>query len=255
MGLILVRSSVAPYTLTAVPNSGIKQGRNRGSGPNYTPSSIVDYPNVAPTRKHHGSCSKTPSFVTQGDNHNITQTQAISTEQLPKWSSHRNTLLGQNTSPPYSLPGQNAPLGSLLSDAKATDDKGTATVSAPIAIKSGCKPNVASTAKHHGSGQQKRAVHFRVTHQHPLQTQLDTDGTITKVKFFNGNILLERHRRSLTVCLDKYARLEVLHPAKATMMKGTATVSASNSTMCCNTNVVQTVSITGSCSKRPVSLR
>jgi len=39
--------------------------------------------------------------------------------------------------------GQNAPLGSSTLTAKATDDKGTVTVSAPIANQCGCKANVA----------------------------------------------------------------------------------------------------------------
>jgi hypothetical protein len=45
-----------------------------------------------------------------------------------------NTLLGTDTTAPYSFAWTNAPLGSSTLTAKATDDKGTVIVSAPVAI-------------------------------------------------------------------------------------------------------------------------
>jgi ribosomal protein L21E len=222
-------------------------GSNRGGteGPVRTITfSIVDTSNLAPTVSITGPAAN--AQFTQGDNINITANASDIDGTITKVEFFiGNTLLGIDTSAPYSFAWTNAPLGSSSLTAKATDDKGTATVSAPIAINVVAKPNVAPTVNITGpaaNAQFTQGDNISIT-----ANASDTDGTITKVEFFNGNTLLGTD----TTAPYSYAWTNAplgssSLTAKATDDKGTATVSAPIAiNVVAIPNVAPTVSITG----------
>jgi len=121
-------------------------------------------------RKYHGSCSKRP--VHSGWQHQYhCKRKRYRRNNYQSGVLQRKHLVGNRTlTAPYSLGWTNAPLGSSSLTAKATDDKGTATVSAPISDQCGCKGKRCSNRKHHGSCRQTPSS-LRVTTSASLQTQ------------------------------------------------------------------------------------
>ncbi|WP_184496650.1 Ig-like domain-containing protein, partial [Algoriphagus iocasae] len=78
----------------------------------------------------------------QGSNISITANAADSDGSIAKVDFYNgNTLLGTDTSSPYSFAWSNIPAGIFSLTAKATDNKGTETISAPVAINVGQKTN------------------------------------------------------------------------------------------------------------------
>ena len=89
--------------------------------------------NVAPTVSITGPAAN--AQFTQGDNISITANAADTDGTIAKVDFFNgSTLLGTDTTSPYSFAWANLPLGSFTLTARATDDKGTATVSAPVGI-------------------------------------------------------------------------------------------------------------------------
>ncbi|WP_245803665.1 Ig-like domain-containing protein, partial [Algoriphagus marinus] len=83
---------------------------------------------------------------TQGDNANITANAADADGMVTKVEFYNGTtLLGTDTTSPYSFAWTNLSVGNFTLTAKATDNKGTATVSAEVNINVVEKPNVAPT--------------------------------------------------------------------------------------------------------------
>jgi hypothetical protein len=96
------------------------------------------------------------------------------------------TLLGSDTSSPYSVSWSNVPAGTYVLTAKATDNAGASTVSAGVSVtvKANQAPAVSLTSPSNGA-----------TFTAPASIALtasasDTDGTIQKVEFYNGTTLL-----------------------------------------------------------------
>src|SRR5690606_28397483 len=96
------------------------------------------------------------------------------------------TLLGTDTSAPYSYTWTNVKAGEYNITAKATDNKGAAATSSVVKIKvaSNAGPTVSLTSP-------KSDAQFAVGSSVSMAaTAADSDGTITKVEFYNGTTLL-----------------------------------------------------------------
>src|SRR5690606_37566335 len=96
------------------------------------------------------------------------------------------TLLGTDTSAPYSYTWTNVKAGEYNITAKATDNKGAAATSSVVKIKvaSNAGPTVNLTSP-------KSDGQFAVGSSVSIAaTAADSDGTITKVEFYNGTTLL-----------------------------------------------------------------
>jgi regulation of enolase protein 1 (concanavalin A-like superfamily) len=96
------------------------------------------------------------------------------------------TLLGSDTSSPYSVSWSNVPAGTYLLTAKATDNTGASTTSAGVSVtvKTNQAPTVSLTSPSTGA-----------TFAAPASIALtasasDADGTVQKVEFYNGTTLL-----------------------------------------------------------------
>jgi hypothetical protein len=93
----------------------------------------VQVENVAPTVSITGPTAN--AQFTQGDNISITANAADTDGTITKVEFFNgSTLLGTDTTSPYSFAWTNLAVGSFTLTAKATDDKGTVTVSAGVSI-------------------------------------------------------------------------------------------------------------------------
>jgi RHS repeat-associated protein len=94
------------------------------------------------------------------------------------------TLVGTSTAAPYSFTITNAAGGSHVLTAKATDNRGTVTTSAAITVNVDAAPTVSITSPANNAVVPAPA-NITIT-----ATAADTDGTITKVDFFDGATLV-----------------------------------------------------------------
>ncbi len=211
--------SVGSFTLTA------KATDNKGTVTVSNPVSInvVEKANVAPSVSIT-SPSANAQF-TQGDNLTITANAADTDGTITKVEFYNgNNLLGTDTTAPYSFAWPNLSVGSFALTAKATDNKGTATVSAVVSINVVEKPNVApsvSITSPIANAQFTQGDNISIT-----ANAADTDGTITKVEFYNGNNLLGTDTTApYSFAWSNLSVGNFTLTAKATDNKGTVTVS------------------------------
>lgn len=94
------------------------------------------------------------------------------------------TLIGTDTSSPYSFSWTSVPAGSYTITAKATDSSGATATSASRTIKVNAPPTVTLTAPANGAFFNPGST-ITLT-----ATASDTDGTISKVEFFRGGTTL-----------------------------------------------------------------
>jgi hypothetical protein len=225
-----------------VAYSGSNRGGTEGQARTIT-FSIVDTPNLAPTVSITAPAANVQ--FTQGDNISITANAADADGTITKVEFFNgNTLLGTDTTSPYSFAWTNLPVGSFALTAKATDDKGTATVSTIVAINVVAKANVAPTVSITAP-----AVNAQFTQGDNISitaNAADADGTITKVEFFNGNTLLGTDTTSpYSFAWTNLPVGSFSLTAKATDDKGTVTIStAVTINVVEKPNVAPTVSIT-----------
>jgi len=185
-------------------------------------------------RKYHGSASKRSSSLRVTTSIYSLQTQAIPTEQLPKWSSSTGIhLVGTDTTAPYSLAGTNAPPWKLLSDCQASGmNKEPLLFSASNSVKCGCKGQTLLNRKAHGPCKQT-PVSLRVTTSTSRKRQAIPNGS----NYQSGVFLPE------TPCLgtdtttpysyawDQRLRLEAPPALQATDEKEPRTVPVSKASM------------------------
>ena len=96
-------------------------------------SMIFTMPNTAPSVSITAPASK--AIFTQGENISITANAADADGTISKVEFYNgSTLLGADITSPYSFSWTNLPVGAFSLTAKATDNLGAVTVSAPIAI-------------------------------------------------------------------------------------------------------------------------
>jgi chitodextrinase len=150
------------------------------------------------------------------------------------------TLLGSDTTSPYSYAWSNVAVGTYSITAKATDDKGAAKTSTAVSITvaANSPPSVSISAPvNNATFVAPAAITINAN-------AADTDGTIAKVDFYNGTMLLGTDTTSpysyawANVAAGTYALT-----AKATDDKGAVTTSATVS-VTVGTNQAPTVSIT-----------
>jgi len=144
---------------------------------------VVSNPNVAPavsiTSPANNAAFATGSTVTI--NANATDTDARS----PKWSSSREQpKLGEDLTSPYSFAWASVPAGTYSLTAKATDNTSAITTSGAIAIVVS-NPNVAPAV---GITSPANNAGFATGSTVTINANAtDSDGTIAKVEFFQGN--------------------------------------------------------------------
>jgi predicted phage tail protein len=149
------------------------------------------------------------------------------------------TLLGTDTTSPYSFAWANVAVGTYTITAKATDDKGAVTTSTAITVK--VNANVAPTVSI--TTPVNNAAFVAPASITINANAADTDGTISKVDFYNGTTLLGTD----TISPYSYGWTNVAAgtysiTAKATDDKGAVTTSAAVSVKV-NANQTPTVSV------------
>ncbi|WP_086503372.1 Ig-like domain-containing protein, partial [Algoriphagus ratkowskyi] len=204
----------------------VKATDNKGASTVSAPVviNVIEKANEAP--KVNITAPSTNSQFIQANNISITSDATDTDGTIVKVDFYNGTsLLGTDTSAPYSFDWNNLPIGNFSITAKATDNKGTATVSEPVVInvieKANEAPKVTITAPSTNS-QFIQANNISIT-----SDATDNDGTIAKVDFYNGTSLLGTDTTA-PYSFD-WNNLPIGNfsiTAKATDNKGTATVSA-----------------------------
>lgn len=146
-----------------------------------TLTKVIVPPTVAITAPAAGANFGAPASIT------ITANAADSDGTVTKVEFFQgSTSLGVDTSSPFSITWANVAIGSYSLTAKATDDDGTITTSAPVAItvSTNVAPAVALTAPVANAGFAAPANIVLAA------TASDSDGTITKVEFYQGASLI-----------------------------------------------------------------
>src|SRR2546430_1057064 len=114
-----------------------------------------------------------------------TATPANSSRPIVKVEFFRSTtLIGTDTTSPYSFAWTNVPAGSYSLTAKATDSTGATATSKSVSIKVNAPPTVSLTAP------ANNAVFNTGSTIALAATAADSDGTISKVEFFRGATLI-----------------------------------------------------------------
>lgn len=131
------------------------------------------------------------------------------------------TSLGQTTTAPYQWPIVNLTAGTYTFSAKATDDQGAVTTSAPITVVVDAPPAVALSAPADGTAFGAPASVTLVANA------TDSDGTVAKVEFFNGTTKVgEATAAPYQVTLDGLGLGTYTFTAVATDDLGATTTSA-----------------------------
>lgn len=130
------------------------------------------------------------------------------------------TLIGSDTTVPYSVTWSNAPAGTYSLTAKATDNKNKSTTSTAISIVVDTPPTASLTAP-------AANMVFTAGSAIPLTaTAADSDGTVAKVEFYRGSTLIGTATAApYTVTWSNAPAGSVSLTAKATDNKGIATTS------------------------------
>ncbi|MBZ0091381.1 MAG: hypothetical protein K8F27_04055, partial [Sulfuricellaceae bacterium] len=201
------------YTLTAVATD------NWGASTVSTPTSVTvdSLPTVSLSAAPVGDLVALTSLV-------LTAQAADPDGTVAKVAFYQGqTLLGTATQPPYAFTWSNVPAGTYRFTAKATDNLGGATVSAPVpmTVVPNQPPQVALIAPQAGQAFAAPAT------VNLAANAFDADGTIAKVDFYQGTTLLG----TITQAPYAYAWAKVAVgsysvTAQATDNKGAVTVSS-----------------------------
>ncbi|WPR73553.1 Ig-like domain-containing protein [Algoriphagus sp. NG3] len=204
---------------------------------------VVEKANISPKVSITGPAANA-QFI-QGDNISITADAADSDGTVTRVDFYQGTtLLGTDTSSPYSFNWANLPVGSFSLTAKATDNKGTTAVSSVVNINVVEKANVApivSVTAPNTNTQFTEGDNISITAE-----ASDPDGTVTRVDFYNGSTLLGTDTSSpYSFNWDDLPVGSFSLTAKATDNKGTTAVSSVvNINVAEKANVAPSVSIT-----------
>jgi uncharacterized repeat protein (TIGR01451 family) len=172
----LVWSNVAGgnYLLTAVATDNL--GRATVSSP--VSISVNAPPTVSITTPVGGSVFTAPTDLT------INASAGDSDGTISKVEFYQGaTLLGTDTTSPYSLTWTNVSAGSYSIAAKATDNLGAVTTSVPITIIVNALPNVSISSPASGTT-------FFAPANVGINAAASDDGSISKVEFFQGSVLI-----------------------------------------------------------------
>lgn len=132
-------------------------------------------PSVTLTAPTNGATFNAPASIT------LSATASDSDGSISKVEFYNGTsLLRTDTTSPYSFSWTGVAAGSYTLTAKATDNKGATTTSAPVGISVNALPTVSLTAPASGATF-RRPVTITIS-----ASASDGDGTITKVEFYRG---------------------------------------------------------------------
>src|SRR5690606_24103779 len=132
------------------------------------------------------------------------------------------TLLGTDTSAPYSYTWTNVKAGEYNITAKATDDKGAATVSDVVGIEVG----ITKPIDDNGNSRSEERRVGKGSSVSMAANAADSDGKIAKVEFYNGTTLLSTDTSApYSYTWTNVRAGEYSITAKATDDKGATTVS------------------------------
>ncbi|BCB27726.1 hypothetical protein SKTS_26120 [Sulfurimicrobium lacus] len=180
-------ATAAPYSITwtnapagyyalsakATDDKGITSSSNPAK------ISIDAPPTVSLTAPANNTIYVAPASVT------LTATAADSDDSITKVEFYRGTtLIGTDTAAPYGINWTNAPAGSYTLTARATDKSGATTTSAPVQIIVDAPPSVSLTAP------ANKAVYIAPASVTLTATAGDSDGTISKVEYYQGTTLI-----------------------------------------------------------------
>ncbi len=147
-----------------------------------------------------------------------------------------STLLGTDTTSPYSFTWSNVPAGNYVLTAKATDNKGIATTSTAVNVTVDTAPAVSLTAP------ANNAVFLPPANVTITASASDAEGTVAKVDFFDGSTLAGTATAApFSVTLANLAAGTHALTARATDNLGLSTTSAA---VTIRVDAVPTVSIT-----------
>lgn len=191
-GLVLGATNVAPHSFnwTGVPAGGYtlsaKATDNRGGSAVSAPVSItVSPPNSPPvitlTSPAAGATFVAPAAI------GLSADAVDSDGTIAKVEFFQgSTLIGTATSAPYTLSWTNVPAGSYNLTAKASDNVGAVTVSAPLSVtvNANSLPTISLSSPAAGTSP------FAPAKIVLTAAASDSDGTIAKVEFFEGTTLL-----------------------------------------------------------------
>ena len=189
---LLISDNTAPYSYTATnvpvgsyPITALATD-NAGATTTSAPVTIVVVSNQPPvvsiTSPVSGAIFTAPATVT------ITATATDGDGTITKVEFYQgSTLLGSDNTTPYSYTWTNVPAGSYSLTAKATDNTGAVTTSAPVAITVGAtnKPPVVSVTSPVSGSIFTAPASVTIT-----ASASDADGTITNVDFYYESSLL-----------------------------------------------------------------
>ena len=175
-------------------------------------------PTVSITAPANGAVIVLPATVT------INATASDADGSISKVEFYRDgILLGTDTTSPYSFVWSSPPAGTYVLTAKATDNLGVVTTSAPvtISVKINQPPTVSITSPANGANV-RAAGSLTIT-----ANATDSDGTISKVDFYADDVLTCSDTTSPYSCAWTVAT-EGVHTASAIAIdnKGTGTWSA-----------------------------
>ena len=136
-------------------------------------------PTVALTSPASGASFNAPATV------NLTATASDTDGTVNQVQFYQGaTLIGTATSAPYALTWTNVAAGSYTLSARATDDRGAVTTSAPVSITVNAPPAVGISAPASG------AVFNAPANITVSASASDPDGTVAKVDFYQGTTLI-----------------------------------------------------------------
>ena len=163
------------YTLTAKATDNL--------GAVTTSGAITVTVNAAPTVSLTAPSSAT--IYTAPANINLSANASDGDGTLSKVEFYSgSTLLGTSTSAPYSYAWSNVAAGSYTLTAKATDNLGAVTTASAIAVTVNAGPSVSLAVPADG------AIYTAPASINLSANASDTDGTVSKVEFYNGSTLL-----------------------------------------------------------------
>ena len=215
-------------TLTVTDNSGLTGSQTAVATINALPTVSL----TSPTNEQTFSAPATVSL-------SATATDANGTITIVEFF-QGTTLIGSDSVAPFTATWSSVPAGGYTITAKATDNQGASTVSAPVSIsvKANAAPTVSITSP------ANNATYTAGANVAISATAADTDGTITKVEFFRDSTLIDTDTAApFTATWSNVTAGSYNLTAKATDNQGAFTVSAPVR-INVDANAVPTVSIT-----------
>jgi len=184
---LLGQSTAAPYSFTwnnpAAGNYSLTAKATDNNGGTTVSDTIKVTINTLPTVAISSPANN--AAFTAGTNVTINTNATDTDGTISKVEFYEgSTLLGQSTAAPYSFTWNNPAAGNYSLTAKATDNSGGTTVSDTVKVTINTLPTVAI------SSPANNAAFTAGTNVIINANAADTDGTISKVEFYEGNTLL-----------------------------------------------------------------